>query len=139
MKFIREYLVSRKLKKLAVVASKPVNFSEELSDSKSSKAMALEEYFLTAIERDDIHDLTLEFGLNLESFQLIYQDLLLLGLGQWINGSYAALATLSNSETLGFYLVASQSKVEKSKIADILLDYWSGDIEKGSLEHLVRT
>ncbi|OOF01791.1 hypothetical protein BZG80_14610 [Salinivibrio sp. MA440] len=139
MKRMREYLVSRKLKKLAVVVSKPVNLSEELSDSKSSKAIALEEYFLTAIELDDIHDLTLEFGLNLDSFQLIYQDLLLLGLGQWINGSYAALATLSNSETLDFYLVASQSKVEKSKIADILLDYWSGDIGKGSLEHLVRT
>ncbi|ELA7884176.1 hypothetical protein Q6U65_004506 [Vibrio parahaemolyticus] len=139
MNLIRKYLISKKLKKLAKVASRRVDLVEELSGSSSAKSLALEDYFLTAIELDDIHELTLEFRLNIESFEKIYADLLRLGLGQWVNGSYIALATLSNSETLGFYLVAKQSDIEESGIIETLYCYWSGEIKKGSLQQLLRT
>ncbi|MGO2356237.1 MAG: hypothetical protein ACTH58_16070 [Marinomonas foliarum] len=139
MNIIKKVIISRKLAKLAKIASQKTSLREELSDEPSSKSVALEEYLLTSIEFDDVHDLTLQYGLNLDSFHDIYADLLRIGLGQWINGSYAALSTISNGETLDFYLIAKSSKIAESDIAETLFEYWSGSIKRGSLAKLINT
>jgi|TARA_R110000744_G_scaffold355281_2_gene461791 hypothetical protein len=137
--FIKKFLISRKLAKLTKIASQKACLAEELLDEPSQKHIALEEYFLTSIELDDIHELTIKYALNLDSFHTIYSELLRMGLGQWVNNSYVALSTISNSETLGFYLVSKASLLSESDITETLFDYWAGNIKKGSLVSLTNT
>lgn len=123
-------LLNKKLNKLAKIATSKAQLAEELSDNPSPRKEALDEYLYTCIELDEIWKLMIEFDLNKDGLEKIYSDLLLLSLGQWINGKYAALATLSDYDALGFYLVARDSGITKPSISETLFAYWQGDISK---------
>ena len=81
----------------------------------------------------------IEFNLNKESLEEIYRDLILMSLGQWVKGQYMALSTLYSYEALGFYLIAKNSGIANSSIAETLYDYWNGSIKKGELERLANS
>ena len=139
MNFIRKLIWKRKLHRLSKVITRKTDLRVELSSDSSSKQEALDEYLYTCIDADDISKLMIEFDLNKDSLKGIYRDLILMNLGQWVNGQYIALFILSNYEALGFYLVAKNSGVERSSIAEILYEYSDGSIRKGELESLINS
>lgn len=137
MNFIRKLIAKRKLHSLAKVITRKTDLRTELSSDSSPKQEALDEYLYTCIEADDISELMIEFRLNKDSLEEIYKDLVLMSLGQWVKGQYIALATLYSYEALGFYLVAKNSGIENSSIAETLFEYWHGSIAKGELAGLI--
>jgi hypothetical protein len=136
IKLLKKNLVARKLKKLAKVVSSKTDLAQELSDKVSPKREALDEYLYTCIEQDEITHLLIEFNLNKDDLEKVYGELLLIDLGQWINGNYPALATLSDYDALGFYLVARNSGLKQSSIGETLLGYWQKKITKIELREL---
>ncbi|WP_149983342.1 hypothetical protein [Pseudoalteromonas rhizosphaerae] len=137
MRFIRKLIAKRKLQRLAKIITRKTDLRTELSSDSSPKQEALDEYLYICIESDDISELMLEFNLNKDSLKEIYNDLILMSLGQWVKGQYVALSTLYNYEALGFYLVAKNSGIENSSIGETLYDYWYGNITKLDLAGLL--
>lgn len=137
MRFIRKLIAKRKLQRLAKIITRKTDLRTELSSDSSPKQEALDEYLYICIESDDISELMLEFNLNKDSLKEIYNDLILMSLGQWVKGQYVALSTLYNYEALGFYLVAKNSGIENSSIGETLYDYWYGNITKRDLAGLL--
>ena len=129
-------MANNKLNKLAKIATSKIDLAEELSDRPSPRKEALDEYLYTCIELDDICNLMLEFDLNKDGLEKVYGELLLLSLGLWVNGKYAALATLSDYDALGFYLVARSSGISKPSISETLFAYWQGEISKLEIREL---
>ena len=78
-----------------------------------------------------------EFGVDRGDLKDIYSVLLLNGLGQWVEGHFAAASTIAYQEPLNFYLYSNRRGLAPLDIYSTLLAYWSGEIPVGGLNRLM--
>ncbi len=99
----------------------------------SEKDRALEE-FLDLCESDDGVKKVMEIEhLSRSDLKQLYIRLSAAGLGQWINGHYAALSTIAYVEPLRYLVRAQKRGVGWQEIVYNLLAYWEGKIPQGGL------
>jgi hypothetical protein len=112
------------------IASPDLSFSLERNE-KRDKALG---DFLDLCESDEgIKQIMARFSVNRSDLLNAYQDLLKAGLGQWINGHYAALSSIAYGEPLFYYLTMKKRGIGLLEIAAELLSYWDGTTQPGAL------
>lgn len=99
----------------------------------NEKDRALEE-FLDLCESDDEVKKVMEIEhLSRSDLKQLYIRLSAAGLGQWINGHYAALSTIAYVEPLQYLVRAQKRGVSWQESVYNLLEYWEGKIPQGGL------
>ena len=136
---VKSWKKSSRLQELEKAISPPHQSGGNLSDSPSitdaiqAKDRALED-FLNLCEADDgVQQIMKVEGISRTDLKNIYIDLLAAGLGQWIQGHYAALSTIAYVEPLQYTIRAQKAGAPMTDVAGNLLDYWSGRIPQGAL------
>ncbi len=104
------------------------------------EAIALEESerafeeFLDLCESDEhIAPFMQEHHLTRDDLKRIYHTLKETSVGKWIDDHYAALSTIAYLEPLSFFVTTEQNGVRLSEIITNLLEYWEGEVPRGSL------
>src|SRR5262245_50902812 len=101
--------------------------------SASESGRALEEYF-DLCESDTAVSRVMESE-DLVRFDLrgVLMRLLQRGLGTWVNGQYAALATIAHAESLQYFVQSERQGVRPDEIYIQLMKYWQERISSAEL------
>ena len=142
----RSFKKSSKLRKLQLEIAPPQQttedavkgFLESVRTGDNRKEKALEE-FLDLCESDDSVAMVMKnYNLDRDDLKGIYSELVVVGLGQWIKGHYAALSSIAYYEPLLYYTESKRKGSSIYEIANGLIEYWSGSIRQGDLYRSVR-
>ena len=93
----------------------------------------LEEYLDLCVSDEGVKAVIDQYSLDKDNLREIYVNLLFGGLGQYIEGHFAALSTIAYYEPLLYVVKSEQANVSRAEIMSNLLSYWNNDISQGGL------
>lgn len=109
------------------------DFVRGMVEGGDDRDQALAEFLTLCVEDENVSKVMKMYGLTKSGLEEIYQDLLLQGLGQWVEGHYVALSTIAYPEPLRFYAEAQKQGKSKMEMASVLMEYWENRIPQGQL------
>ena len=120
------------------VADLVAGVAKSASGGTSAKDRAFEEFLDLCVSDEGVKKVMEIERLSRSDLKELYTRLLAAGLGQWINGHYAALSTIAYVEPLQYTVRSQRMGNSWPRILSDLLAHWEERIPAGALLNKVR-
>lgn len=138
---IRSLRKSWKLRKLQMRIAPPArwshdsynNFMKSLESGINDRKRAINKFLDLCEDDPGVRRVMETEQLSREDLENIYERLVILGLGGWIKGHYAALSSIAYVEPLLYVARSQKSGTSWEEIALNLMQYWEGRFPQGGL------